>query len=353
MFCIASYIIFAILGIFSLEYRKLAKKGWYCVVRKVTFRPCDINFAEEVKGKLLGKLIIKKPHLAKFLNKWFDWIAFAFVILSIWSVLTAFNASLNLWVYGTCNGNTGESCSLSGEACGVSRNDIGFIDAVRNNQIDVWVTAPFKNFADTISRIPNRLKNWDAKEYLSSTATFYNKEDLSKVYAIEIMDPGCVYCKKLFNNIKESGFENKYNFSYILYPIPDAKKENGYKFANSYLMASYIEASKTLHNGSDWYLLEKIFTAKDEENIEWQNKINMILNANEAEEALKDFLKEAGNSDEQIDQVYRLVHGDEIKALLNEQKDIVENKVRTIRIPTLIFGGRRYDRVVDRDVLES
>jgi len=36
----------------------LAAKAWYCVSRKMTFRTCEIRFDEELKGKLLGKLII-------------------------------------------------------------------------------------------------------------------------------------------------------------------------------------------------------------------------------------------------------------------------------------------------------
>lgn len=352
MFCIASFIVLLILGIFSVEYRKLARKAWHCVLRRITFRPCDINFSEEVKGKLLGKLIIKKPKLAKFLNKWFDILAWIFVILTIWSVLAVFSSLLNLWVYGTCNANSGESCSLSGEACGVSSNQITFIEAIKKNDLEVWVLAPFKNFAETVSRIPNRLKTWNAEEYLAPTATFYNEEDKSKSYAIEIMDPGCVYCKNLFNNIKESAFEDRYNFSYILYPIPDKKSLNGYKFANSYLIASYIEAAKTLDNGVDWYILEKIFTGKDIDNIEWQNKFNLLFNAGEAEAALKVFIKERGYSEEEVNMISILAHSDEIKNRLNEQKKIVEEKVETIRIPTIIFDGRRYDRVIDKELRE-
>jgi hypothetical protein len=44
MFCIAAFIVFATLAIFSASFRPLAAKAWHCVLRRVTFRPCDISF---------------------------------------------------------------------------------------------------------------------------------------------------------------------------------------------------------------------------------------------------------------------------------------------------------------------
>jgi len=83
MFCIAAFIVFLFLGIFSVRYRKLAKKAWSCVARKLTFRPCEIGFKEDAKNILIGKLILTKPKLAKFLDKWIELFATIFVILSI------------------------------------------------------------------------------------------------------------------------------------------------------------------------------------------------------------------------------------------------------------------------------
>ena len=52
MFCIAAFIILALISIFSARYRKLAKKAWSCTLRRVTLRPCDTSFKEETKNKL-------------------------------------------------------------------------------------------------------------------------------------------------------------------------------------------------------------------------------------------------------------------------------------------------------------
>ena len=72
MFCIAAFIVFLILAIFSATFRPLAAKAWHCVLRRVTLRPCDIDFSEEMKGKIIGKLMIHSPGLARFVNRWID-----------------------------------------------------------------------------------------------------------------------------------------------------------------------------------------------------------------------------------------------------------------------------------------
>ena len=50
-------LLFPILGIFSKDYRILFRKSWECVFKKLTLKPCDINIGEEVKNKLLGKIV--------------------------------------------------------------------------------------------------------------------------------------------------------------------------------------------------------------------------------------------------------------------------------------------------------
>ncbi len=367
MFCIAAFIVFAILGIFSVSYRKLAGKAWYCVIKRITFKPCDINFSEEVKGKILGKLVITRPKLAKFLDKSFDWIAFVFVVLSVWSLLSVMSSGLNLWVYDTCNPVSAESCSLSGEACGVGKVQLSLTDAVKEGRIGEWVWTPFKDFGETVSRIPDRLKTWEAKDYLTPSATFYYPKDETKGYAVEALDPSCVYCKKLFNNVKKAGFEKKYNFSYIAYPIPDHTTENGYKFKNSFLIASYLEAIKMVplsKNAStkdiqkegastpDWQMLEKIFTGLNEEGIEWQIAFTMMLTPEQADQTLQGFLSELGYSKEEVEKISQLTRSEAIKKIIAGNKELVENKLKTVKIPTIVFDGRRYDRVIDAETLK-
>ncbi len=338
MLCIAAFIIFSILGIFSASYRKLAKKGWYCVMRKLTFRPCDINFSQELKGKLLGKLIFTHPKFANFLSRFANVFAFIFVILTIWSTLYVAQAGLNLYVYDTCNPQNVESCSLGGEACG--------IDSISStNEFSVW---------NTIARMPDRWKTWEAEAYVPATVSYYGGYQAEKPVALEIIDPSCVFCKKLGENIKAAGFTSRYNLAYILYPI-EISAEN-YKFPHSYLIASYIEAAKKvpLANATitgDWQLLEKVF-GQSPDGRTMQEVFNATEDASKVTTQLHQYLQQIGYTEEQIVTITNLSSSDEVKASLNAQRKIVNEQIRTRKIPTILFDGRRYDRVVDVDKLQ-
>lgn len=353
MLCIAAFILFAILGIFSAKYRTLTAKAWYCVKRRVTFKPCDIHFGEEVKNKLLAKFILRKPRLARFIDRWLDWFAFAFVILTIWSTWSVAVAGLNLYVYDTCDPNSGESCSLSGEACGVSGNELSLSDALAQNKLGEWLAQPFTTLAQTVSRIPDRLKKWDPQEYTATyQATYYSPYDPAKPTALEIIDPGCKYCKKLLANIEEAGFEKAYNLTYLAYPIPDKQAPNGYKFSSSYLIARYLEAVKKVplvnnptNVAPDWQLLRTIFTGSDEQG-ELQNNFNLLYSPEEAEQKLLELLTTIGYSPEEVTRIQSLSQTKEIEDILAHHRDLVENQIRTVRIPTIMFNGRRFDRVV-------
>lgn len=360
MFCIAAFIVFAILAIFSASFRPLAAKAWHCVLRRLTFRPCDISFSEEMKGKLVGKLVFTHPRLARFLNRWIDWLSFLFVVLSVWSLLYVANAGLNLWVYDTCDPRSAESCSLSGEACSIDQASLGLFQAIEEKRLGEWAAGPFVRFGETISRIPDRLKTWNAEEYYGPTKTFYHPLDEAKPYALEVIDPGCKFCKKLTKNMKESGAMDKVNVSYLLYPIPKTAT-GGYKFPHSLLMASYIEATKrvpltqgdTSSIAPDWQLLGKIFAEPAGNDVDLQTKFNIGMTTADAEHTLKQLLKEIGYNDEQIDRIAVLAGSPEVKVSLEAQREIVEKRIRTIKIPTLLFGGRRFDRVVSPEKLKG
>lgn len=356
MFCIAAFIIFAILGIFSASYRSLAKKAWKCTLRKMTFRPCDINFQEEAKAKLLGKFIITKPRLARFLDRWIGVFASIFVILSVWSLLVVFNSGLNLLVYDTCNPNNAESCSLAGEACGVASGKPGFWVSLKEGQVLMWAKDSVLTLGETITMIPNRFKEWNPNEFVSESNTYYKTYDSSKPVALEIIDPSCKFCAKLFGNIKDTGFADRYNLTYLVYPIPDKKQTGEYRFPHSRMIASYLEAVKiypqsSLNTPVDWLILERIFTEKDSDNVDYQIKFNTMYSAREAEDVILAWLMEFGYSKEDRDKIQKIANSEEVKSRLANQKEIVEDKIQTIKIPTIMFDGRRYDRAVGPEKL--
>lgn len=353
MLCIASFIVFLILGVFSTYYRSLAKKAWGCVGRRVTFRPCDTGFASDVKGKLFGKMMFTHPKMAKFLEKWVDVFAFFFVVVSLWSVISVGLTGLNLWVYDTCNPAQPASCSLSGEACAITSTKLSLSAALEQGRIGEYVADPFVTFIETVSRIPERLTDWKAEEYISSTATYYTAYNASKPIAVEVIDPSCTFCKKLFENIKQANFDSEYNLTYVVYPIPDSTTASGYKFPHSYMMASYLEALKTYGSSADdWKVLEKIFTGKDTDGVDFQTKFVSIYSTMEAEDTLQSMIRELGYNDDQILAIQTKASSTEVQELLLEQKRIVEDTLKTLKIPTIVFDGRRYDRVVDVNTLK-
>lgn len=106
MICIAALIIFAILGIFSAKYRKLAAEAADCVFRRITLRKCETGLDKRIKNKITGNLAKKKPKLAKFLFKYFEVLSWIFIILFVWSLASLVVGGVNFVKYGNCNGPT-------------------------------------------------------------------------------------------------------------------------------------------------------------------------------------------------------------------------------------------------------
>ena len=372
MFCIAAFIVFFILAIFSASFRPLAGKAWHCVIRRVTLRPCDIDFSEEMKGKIIGKIMIHSPRIAAFVNHWIDWISFAFVALSIWSLIYTANAGLNLFVYDTCNPLAVESCSLGGEACGVQQQVPGLVESWKKDQMIQWATGPFTRFGTTILRIPDRLKTWHAAEFVftgSANPPPAGSYDPDAPISLEVMDPLCQFCRKLYSNIQISGVEKQYTFHYLLYPIPNPQSPTGTKFAYSGLIARYLQAMSHVKGADPRDLIDKIF-AKRPDGTEWQDYLRIGATENDVRQTMRQFLHEihcctAYTEDASVRAkapllkerdiafIERMVDSEEVTKELAAQKSIVEDRLKTIKIPTILIGGRRFDRVIDTAKLKT
>jgi len=83
-----------------------------------------------------------------------------------------------------------------------------------------------------------------------------------------------------------------------------------------------------------------------------QEVINISYTNDQTTEYILKSLKEFGYTEEQIALIRSLAESDTVKKSLDSQKDIVENKIQTIKIPTIIFNGVRHDRVVDVEGLK-
>lgn len=109
--CIVALLVFAVLGIWSANYRVLAKDAFRCVIRMVTFRPCDVQLETKIKSKVTSKLTIV-PFLARFFYKNFKIISWIFTIAFFVSLAYSAYSIYNLVVFGTCT--PGAPCVITG-----------------------------------------------------------------------------------------------------------------------------------------------------------------------------------------------------------------------------------------------
>ena len=104
MICFIALPILLILGIFSASYRKLALEAIDCVVRKLTLRKCHSRLDERIKARITGKLMKRSQKFALLIYKYFEVIAWAFVILFLVSGFFTAQGVYNYVKYGNCNG---------------------------------------------------------------------------------------------------------------------------------------------------------------------------------------------------------------------------------------------------------
>lgn len=104
VFCIVALPILAILGIFSVRYRMLAKESFDCVFRTITFRKCHSQLDQRIKSRITGKILKYHPGTAKFIFKHFEILSWIFMILFIVSAVFSGIGIYNYVAYGNCNG---------------------------------------------------------------------------------------------------------------------------------------------------------------------------------------------------------------------------------------------------------
>lgn len=351
MFCIAAFIVLVVMAAFSARYRRYVGTAWTCVWRRVTLRPCDTTFKQDLKDHLLAPIAARRPALVRPASITLEVLAVLVILTTVWSGYTVVKSAVNLYVYGTCNKQDSASCTLGAEACSIPDEKPGFMESLAALDVVGAFGNEFASLGETVAAIPARFRTWSAEDYLPANAT-YLTADTANPTAVEVIDPGCTFCRALFQNIEESGFDSTHNLTYIAYPIAST---DGYKFPNSLLVTEYLEALR-LHpvegedTPVDWQILRRIFTEKADTGLPWQDTINS-MDATEATATLTDWLGEFGLSPEQIDVVAAEAGSDTVADVIAANKAVVEDKIATVKIPTIIFDGRRHDGLVSVDDL--
>ena len=113
MICIASMIVFSILGIFSAKHRLLAAEAFDCLLSKAVAGECDSSFEDRIRATILTPLLGKFPRTAAFVDRHMEKLAAVFVILFIVTLVISLRALVFLYLYGSCKGPE-TSCTASG-----------------------------------------------------------------------------------------------------------------------------------------------------------------------------------------------------------------------------------------------
>lgn len=343
MVCIAAFIILILVGVvvaflsifnrdLGRKYLKVLKKSWHCFSRRISFRKCDTSFSEDVKSLLLKKVVIKKPKLVKPLSAALEVGSILIVVVTVWSLIEGAKAGLALWVFGTCNVNQPASCALGSEICSLEETNLN------------W----FEEWGEIFKNIPDRVKNWNANDYLVDPTPILNSEIKDGApAALDIFDPGCAVCMQSYKNqLKDTEFMDEHTVYLMIYPI--RMSDGSYKFKNSGIIAQYFNALTLLgsedarYEGLDVKIINRIFTEEDENGVNYQAVFNNDYSTKEAEKVLRSWLKEWGLSASEVETVAKKASSEEVRARMAKIFEVVDNEVKPKGIPTLIYNGKKH-----------
>lgn len=347
MVCIAAFIILIIVGVFvafisifkrdlGKKYLKVLKKSWHCFTRHLTFRKCDTSFQDDVKTALLKKVVLKNPKAVKPLSITIEIASILIVIITAWSLVEGIKAGLALWTLGTCNVSHPASCALGAESCSIDEEDLN------------W----FSEWGEIFGAIPDRLKNWNAADYLVEPVETVNEPSENSSPALDIMDPGCTVCLSSYRNqLKDADFINSHAVYIMLYVI---KTDDGPKFKNSELLTNYYYAlllqntetlktsEKSPYDGLSLKLISRLYTENNSENQNWQYLFDNVYDNETAEKTIKEWLKEWKLTDDQIKTIAEKTKSAAVKDHIAKIRTVVETEIKPKGIPTLIYDGKKH-----------
>lgn len=243
MFCIVAFIILSILGIFSATHRALAREALACVLRRVTLRPCNSDFSEKMKGKIIAKLLERSDFLARIFNKYFEILSWIFFILLVASTIWTVRGLYNYYFYGSCNGlNASGFCVLDIQG--------------ENNQI---------SSGNQVCTVPA-----DGSNVLTAANTdwsIFPSQNNGEKNVIFIGCYACDYSRKAYPIIKKLVEKKQVNYIFAHYPT---KETSNYLGQVNYC-AYEIVPSKY------WKLQDELF-ASPKDKLADKNYIKQVLN---------------------------------------------------------------------------
>lgn len=203
MICIIALVVFAILGIFSVSYREMAKEAWKCVALKLRLKPCDTGLDIKLKTEVM-KLFKYTPKLGSFIYKYFEVFSWLLVILTLISIFYIGYGGYNYYLYGNCNGPGSDGFCI--------------FDPSGSNKYSLDSTS----CSDPSLLKPENLKKPSLSE-LQNYPYFGNNN--SKVVVIEFGCFVCPYTQQASSIIKQikDKYYDKINFIFIDVPLSQHK----------------------------------------------------------------------------------------------------------------------------------
>ena len=95
---------------------------------------------------------------------------------------------------------------------------MSFVESIKELKVHTWIYNWFSDFGTTIAAIPDRIKSWNADDYLPANPSYF-KYSLGKPTALLIFDPGCQICQDDYIKLKKTNFFSLHNLTYIAYSI--------------------------------------------------------------------------------------------------------------------------------------
>lgn len=358
MLCIVAFFVVLVLSAVSAKYRKLLGKAWGCFSRRVTFRPCDSTFRDEVKDQLLAPLALKAPRLVAPASVGIEVVAWLMGLSLVWSLYIVAVSGLNLAVYGTCNKQDPAACSLSStQGCGIGSGKPSFGESLLSGDVLGAFGNEFTDVADTVSAVPGLFRTWDAADYAVPQASYLGGFREGLPIAVEVIDPGCQFCAQLYRNVEASGFDEAHNVTYIVYPIG---KGLAPRFKNSPLVAQYLTAVRLLEaergvnldDPTDWAILGEIYAGTRPDGTAVQAWLNEAP-ADEVEAQLHAWLGEAGYDAAGVAEVAALAVSDRVDQVIEDGMRVVDDEINTVTIPSLVAGGKLHKGAIELGTLEK
>ena len=346
MVCIAAFIILAIIGVFvaiisifkrevGRAYLKMFKKAWGCLWKKVRLQKCETGFKDDVKNTILSRIIIKHPKWVKPLSVVIEVLSVIIVIVAVWALLTAIKSLLALWALGSCNVTTPSACTLGAEVCSIDESEpTNIIEATGR-----W----FTEWGEIFEAIPEKFKDYKSEDYDFNYVNANPGISADKPIAIDILDPGCSVCMNSYKNQKEAGFFDNYDVRIVPFAIPIAS--GGYKFKNSEIIVKYMLAAEQIRSGLAVTLLDHIFTESTDlhgQEVSYQYMFNDEYSHEEAVKQLESWLKKANLNDSGIKEVRKIVDYPETANKMQNNREIIENRLKVKGIPTMLYDGKKH-----------